>query len=303
MGNVSRPAWTRLSLARVPLARHRRRSSTRSSTPPPTSSTRSASSACSSSCCSRAPASRSRARRSCCSPASTSPTGDMTLFGIVARGRRSATSSAPGSPTRSATTGGSSCSSEPLIHINRKHLEWADNWFQRHGDATVFFTRMLPIIRTFISLPAGVARMPFWRFTVLTLDRLHPVGPGAGAYRPARWAPTGRTGATTCITSTTWSWPRSSVGVDLSDPASAPHPEDGGDGRPSGRAAHAPGLTPARAAALGAVQGPTELLPVSSSAHLVAGPPVRRLGLGRDRPRGRARASRSRCTPAPRRRC
>jgi membrane protein DedA with SNARE-associated domain len=56
-----------------------------------------------------------------------------------------------------------------FIHINRKHLEWADGWFQRHGDATVFFTRMLPIIRTFISLPAGVARMPFWRFTWLTL--------------------------------------------------------------------------------------------------------------------------------------
>jgi membrane protein DedA with SNARE-associated domain len=33
----------------------------------------------------------------------------------------------------------------------------------------VFFSRMLPIIRTFISLPAGVARMPFWRFSVLTL--------------------------------------------------------------------------------------------------------------------------------------
>ncbi|MFL5870834.1 MAG: DedA family protein [Solirubrobacterales bacterium] len=56
-----------------------------------------------------------------------------------------------------------------LIHINRKHLEWADSWFERHGDATVFFTRMLPIIRTFISLPAGVARMPFWRFTAFTL--------------------------------------------------------------------------------------------------------------------------------------
>ena len=56
-----------------------------------------------------------------------------------------------------------------FIHINRKHLEWADRWFDRHGDATVFFTRMLPIIRTFISLPAGVARMPFWRFTALTL--------------------------------------------------------------------------------------------------------------------------------------
>jgi membrane protein DedA with SNARE-associated domain len=56
-----------------------------------------------------------------------------------------------------------------LIHINPKHLALADRWFQRHGDATVFFTRMIPIVRTFISLPAGVARMPFWRFTVLTL--------------------------------------------------------------------------------------------------------------------------------------
>ncbi|MGI9081098.1 MAG: DedA family protein [Thermoleophilaceae bacterium] len=55
------------------------------------------------------------------------------------------------------------------LHISKSHLAWADRWFERHGDATVFFTRMLPIIRTFISLPAGVARMPFWRFSVLTL--------------------------------------------------------------------------------------------------------------------------------------
>jgi membrane protein DedA with SNARE-associated domain len=55
------------------------------------------------------------------------------------------------------------------LFIKQHHLEWADRWFQRYGDATVFFTRMLPIVRTFISLPAGVARMPFWRFTVLTL--------------------------------------------------------------------------------------------------------------------------------------
>src|SRR6476620_12631181 len=34
-----------------------------------------------------------------------------------------------------------------LIHINRRHLEAADRWFERHGPATVFFTRMLPIIR------------------------------------------------------------------------------------------------------------------------------------------------------------
>lgn len=55
------------------------------------------------------------------------------------------------------------------LFIKKHHLEWADRWFERHGDATVFFTRMLPIIRTFISLPAGVAKMPFWRFSALTL--------------------------------------------------------------------------------------------------------------------------------------
>lgn len=56
-----------------------------------------------------------------------------------------------------------------FIHISPKHLAWADSWFERHGDMTVLVTRCLPIIRTFISLPAGVARMPFWRFTILTL--------------------------------------------------------------------------------------------------------------------------------------
>ena len=54
------------------------------------------------------------------------------------------------------------------IHVSKKHLDQADRWFERHGEATVFFARMLPIIRTFISLPAGVARMPFWRFTLFT---------------------------------------------------------------------------------------------------------------------------------------
>jgi membrane protein DedA with SNARE-associated domain len=56
-----------------------------------------------------------------------------------------------------------------LLHIKPSHLEWADRWFERYGAPAVFFSRMLPIIRTFISLPAGVARMPFWKFTILTL--------------------------------------------------------------------------------------------------------------------------------------
>src|SRR5881227_2349283 len=56
-----------------------------------------------------------------------------------------------------------------FLHITPARLAWADRWFTRHGEATVFFSRMLPIIRTFISLPAGVAKMPFWRFTLFTV--------------------------------------------------------------------------------------------------------------------------------------
>ncbi len=54
------------------------------------------------------------------------------------------------------------------LHIKPSHLAWADRWFEKYGSWTVFLTRMMPIIRTFISLPAGVARMPFWRFTALS---------------------------------------------------------------------------------------------------------------------------------------
>jgi len=55
------------------------------------------------------------------------------------------------------------------VFIKPHHLHKADDWFERYGDATVFFSRLLPIVRTFISLPAGVARMPFLRFTVFTV--------------------------------------------------------------------------------------------------------------------------------------
>jgi membrane protein DedA with SNARE-associated domain len=55
-----------------------------------------------------------------------------------------------------------------LIHLSPSRLAWVDEWFKRHGDATVFFARLLPLVRAFISLPAGVAEMPFWRFTWLT---------------------------------------------------------------------------------------------------------------------------------------
>jgi membrane protein DedA with SNARE-associated domain len=57
----------------------------------------------------------------------------------------------------------------PKLHIKPSHLALAERWFERWGAPAVFFSRMLPIVRTFISLPAGVARMPFLRFTLLTL--------------------------------------------------------------------------------------------------------------------------------------
>jgi membrane protein DedA with SNARE-associated domain len=55
-----------------------------------------------------------------------------------------------------------------LIHLSPSRLATVDRFFERHGDAAVFWCRLLPVVRAFISLPAGIARMPFWRFTWLT---------------------------------------------------------------------------------------------------------------------------------------
>lgn len=55
------------------------------------------------------------------------------------------------------------------VLISAHDLELAERWFARWGEATVFFSRMLPIVRTFISVPAGVARMPLWRFLLFSI--------------------------------------------------------------------------------------------------------------------------------------
>lgn len=55
------------------------------------------------------------------------------------------------------------------VLVSSHDLDLADRWFARWGDATVFFTRMLPVVRTFISLPAGIARMPLWRFLLFSI--------------------------------------------------------------------------------------------------------------------------------------
>jgi membrane protein DedA with SNARE-associated domain len=54
------------------------------------------------------------------------------------------------------------------ILISQRDLELSDRWFARSGSWTVFVSRLLPVIRTYISLPAGIARMNIFKFVVYT---------------------------------------------------------------------------------------------------------------------------------------
>jgi membrane protein DedA with SNARE-associated domain len=54
------------------------------------------------------------------------------------------------------------------ILLGRRELDWADRFFARWGYLAVFIARMLPVVRTFVALPAGIARMPRVRFHVYT---------------------------------------------------------------------------------------------------------------------------------------
>ena len=55
------------------------------------------------------------------------------------------------------------------LHMGPAQIERADRFFQRYGEQTVLFGRMIPLVRAFVSLPAGVSRMPLGRFTVFSL--------------------------------------------------------------------------------------------------------------------------------------
>lgn len=55
------------------------------------------------------------------------------------------------------------------IHMGPSQIQRADRWFQRYGEPIVLFGRLIPLLRAFVSLPAGISRMPIVRFTVLTL--------------------------------------------------------------------------------------------------------------------------------------
>ena len=54
------------------------------------------------------------------------------------------------------------------LHLGPENLDRAERWFERWGDWAVFLGRVTPVVRSFVSIPAGVARMPLGRFTLLT---------------------------------------------------------------------------------------------------------------------------------------
>lgn len=54
------------------------------------------------------------------------------------------------------------------VLFSPRDLALADRWFAAYGQWTVFFARLLPVVRTFIALPAGIVRMDFWKFNVYT---------------------------------------------------------------------------------------------------------------------------------------
>ena len=54
------------------------------------------------------------------------------------------------------------------VFLRQHEIDRAEVWFDRHGEAAVFGSRLLPVVRTFISLPAGIAEMPLLRFSVYT---------------------------------------------------------------------------------------------------------------------------------------
>lgn len=71
------------------------------------------------------------------------------------------------------------------ILITRHDLDRADRWFERYGEWTIFFSRLLPVVRTFISFPAGLARMHLAKFVIYTFVGSFPwcLGLAYGGYQ------------------------------------------------------------------------------------------------------------------------
>ena len=60
------------------------------------------------------------------------------------------------------------------VLVTQHEVDKAEEWFQKYGELAVFASRMLPVVRTFISVPAGIARMNFWKFSLYTFLGSYP---------------------------------------------------------------------------------------------------------------------------------
>jgi len=71
------------------------------------------------------------------------------------------------------------------VLISTHELDMADRWFTKYGESIAFFSRLLPVVRTFISFPAGVSRMNVWKFSIFTLLGAYPfcLGLAYGGYK------------------------------------------------------------------------------------------------------------------------
>lgn len=58
--------------------------------------------------------------------------------------------------------------------IKKHHIDMSENWFQKYGTGVVFSARFIPVVRHAISIPAGIAKMPFVKFVVLTVLAIIP---------------------------------------------------------------------------------------------------------------------------------
>lgn len=54
------------------------------------------------------------------------------------------------------------------VLIRKKHIEHAESWFEKYGPGVIFTARFIPVVRHAISIPAGISKMPFWKFTGYT---------------------------------------------------------------------------------------------------------------------------------------
>ncbi len=71
------------------------------------------------------------------------------------------------------------------VLVTQHEVDRAEAWFHKYGELTVFASRLLPVVRTFISVPAGIARMNFWKFSFYTFVGSYPwsLGLAYGGYK------------------------------------------------------------------------------------------------------------------------